>query len=86
MESFGEIDMRCHGIFEAEYLIALFTEEMRVHIVDRTMMIAVADFIFGYSAAILNCVYDVMLQKEIQHAQNTGTFEGSQLRFNLNET
>ena len=66
LESLGQIDSRDVDMLEAKRLVAAFAIEVGVHVVDRTVAFAGADFVFERTASVFNRMDDVMREEEGQ--------------------
>ena len=73
----GKLNLYCLGQvysrhvyrLEAECAVAHLAVEMGVHIVYRAAAFALADFIFHHPAPVFDCMDEVVLGKERQHAE-----------------
>lgn len=76
LEILGNAHRRHCDILKAEGAPAFAAIEMDMHVVLRMMMVmAVAEFIFGHSASILNGVDDAVLVEKGKHAGDAGFVE-----------
>ena len=84
-EADGHIDGRNRFGVKAVDPLAFFAVKMGVLVVERGVVVAVAELIFGDSAAIFEQVNDVVVGKHGQRAQNARPLQGFQRGFQLNQ-
>ncbi len=72
-------------VFKAKSLVTFFAVEVTVHFLDVAYVGVVAHTIFRGAAAVINLVYDVMLMKSGQRAEDCGLVHAVELFFQISE-
>ena len=76
-----------HPYFSTDTATALRAIEMDMHILLRmTMVMAVAELIFGYAAAILHNMDDAFTLKQIKHTRDTRLVESLKSSIQIHKT
>lgn len=85
-ESFGQFYRRDRYSLETIHLLACHAVEVDVHVVYRAFVLAVANLVFHYSAAVLHRMDEVAGEQERQYAQDARFFESRYARFQFRKT